>query len=88
MVRAGATRGSSAAWGCALCEDEMTKRPGWGGRRDNQTGRPPKADRKIRVGTIFLSPDDVARLAARTNDRETLTQAAARLLTDYLREPR
>lgn len=58
-----------------------------GGRRANQTGRPPKADRKIRIGTLFLAPDAVARLAERTHDGETLLDAARRILLTRLDSP-
>ena len=59
----------------------MSKKPGWGGRRSNQTGRPPKgAAKKIRIGTLFLALDDVARLAAHAEDGETLIEAARRVL--------
>lgn len=57
------------------------KKPGWGGRRPNQSGRPsnPSA-RQIRVGTLFLPPDDAARLALRAEDGEMLIETAKRLL--------
>lgn len=55
-----------------------------GGRRANQTGRPRLAEKKIRVGALFLTPATVKALADRTNDGETLVQAAARLLAAYL----
>lgn len=57
----------------------MTKR--WGGRRANQTGRPPKgADALIRVGMLYLAPDDAAQLAARARDGEPLAAVARRIL--------
>lgn len=62
----------------------MDDKPRHGGRRANQTGRPPKADKKIRIGTLFLPPDTVALLVKRANDGETLLQAARRLLIDIL----
>lgn len=60
---------------------------GHGGRRPNQTGRPRLASKKVRIGTLFLSPATVKALADRTRDKESLIQAAARLLTDHLAAP-
>ena len=51
-----------------------------GGRRANQTGRPRKADKKIRIGTLFLEPIVINRLADLANNGETLLEAARRLL--------
>lgn len=62
----------------------MDNKPKHGGRRPNQTGRPTKADKKIRIGTLFLPPETVALLAKHANDGETLLQAARRLLMAFL----
>ncbi len=51
-----------------------------GGKRTNQTGRPRKADKMIRIGTLFLEPSVITRLAELANDGETLLGAARRLL--------
>lgn len=59
-------------------------KPQHGGRRANQTGRPRLAEKKIRVGALFLTPATVKLLADHVNDGETLVQAAARILTAYL----
>lgn len=70
-------------WRLSLVESD---KPRWGGRRPNQTGRPPKPDKKIRVGTLFLPPDAVAKLAPLAEDGETLIQVAARVLMACLAE--
>lgn len=60
--------------------------PRHGGRRANQTGRPPKGTAKMaRVGALFLPPDDAERLAALAQGDETLVQVARRLLITLLR---
>lgn len=59
---------------------------GHGGKRPNQTGRPPKKDeKKIRIGTLFLSPTEIAQLTERAHDGESLLQTARRLLIDCLK---
>lgn len=65
----------------------MGSSKGWGGRRDGQTGRPPKANKKIRVGTLFLPPDIIAALADRAEDGETLIKAAQRIIIVVLASP-
>lgn len=56
-----------------------------GGRRANQTGRPPKgAAKKTRIGTLFLSPDVITLLATAAQDGETLLEAARRILVACL----
>jgi hypothetical protein len=54
--------------------------PAWGGRRSNQTGRPRKADKKIRIGALFLPPEYAAWLALAAEDGESLIEAARRIL--------
>ena len=51
-----------------------------GGKRTNQTGRPRKPDKKLRIGTLFLEPSVITRLAKLANEGETLLEAARRLL--------
>lgn len=58
-----------------------------GGRRANQTGRPPLPVKKMRIGTLFLIPEAIKRLADLANDKETLIQCAARILTACLVAP-
>lgn len=55
-----------------------------GGRRANQNGRPPLPVKKMRVGTLFLIPDAIKRLADLSIDGEALIQTAARELTTRL----
>lgn len=57
-----------------------------GGQRENQTGRPRKGDdKRIRIGTLFLTPTEIDRLMERAIDKETLLQTARRLLIDCLK---
>lgn len=58
-------------------------KPGWGGRRANQHGRPPR-ERKIRIGTLYLAPADRQRLIDRAQIGERLVTTAARLLLEQL----
>ena len=47
-------------------------------------GRPPLAVRKVRVGTLFLLPDEYERLIGCSLLGERAISAAARLLTQHL----
>ena len=57
-----------------------------GGRRANQTGRPRKPDKKIRIGTLFLTPDNVSRLAKRADDSGTLIATARHIIESELQK--
>jgi hypothetical protein len=75
-----ASHRANAVWGCV-----MSDKPKRGGKRKNQTGRPPKGDaRRVRVGMLFLPPDARQALVDQAGPKEKPVQVAARLLIHLL----